>query len=118
MSESLRRYKADLFKALAHPMRIAILELLRDGELSVSDLQRRLAAEPSTVSQQLAVLRMKGIAESRKDGNMVYYRLKDRGIVRLLEVARRIFDSHLIQLKSMAEEQRLEDQAEPAVATP
>jgi ArsR family transcriptional regulator len=116
MSQSLRQFKAEVFKALGHPMRIAILELLQDGELSVGDLQRRLSAEASTVSQQLAILRMKNIVDSRKDGNVVYYRLRDPEIARLLDVARRIFDSHLVQLQSIADEQRAEDRAEPAVA--
>ena len=97
-------------------MRIAILELLQDGELSVGVLQRRLSAEASTVSQQLAILRMKSIVDSRKDGNLVYYRLRDPGIARLLAVGRRVFDSHLVQLQTISEEQSVEDQKKPAVA--
>jgi DNA-binding transcriptional ArsR family regulator len=85
MSQSLRQFKAEVFKALGHPMRIAILELLQDGELSVGVLQRRLSAEASTVYQQLAV-------------------------------GRRVFDSHLVQLQTISEEQSVEDQKKPAVA--
>jgi ArsR family transcriptional regulator len=116
MSQSLRQFKAEVFKALGHPMRIAIVELLQDGELSVGVLQRRLSAEASTVSQQLAILRMKSIVDSRKDGNLVYYRLRDPGIARLLAVGRRVFDSHLVQLQTISEEQSVEDQKKPAVA--
>lgn len=59
VNHSLQRFKAEFFKALAHPARIRILELLRHGEKSVGELQQALAGDGSTVSQQLAILRMK-----------------------------------------------------------
>ena len=59
MQESLRRFKADIFQALAHPTRIAILELLSDGELSAGALIENLGMEQANVSQHLAVLRTK-----------------------------------------------------------
>lgn len=104
MSQTLQSFKAELFKALAHPTRIRILELLREGERSVSEMQAALAAEGSTVSQQLAILRMKNLVDTRKDGNLIYYRLRDPQVNELLDVARRIFEAHVIQLRSMAEE--------------
>src|SRR5437763_13975115 len=68
VNQPLQRFKAEFFKALAHPMRITILELLRNGELSVGELQERLAVDPSSVSQQLAVLRARNIVEARRTG--------------------------------------------------
>src|SRR5260370_32512000 len=102
MTESLQGFKAELFKALAHPARIRILELLRVGEKSVTELQLALSSEGSTVSQQLAVLRMKNLVDTRKYGNNIYYRLQDQQVNDLLAVAGRMVDTHLGQLQSMS----------------
>jgi ArsR family transcriptional regulator len=115
MQDPLRRFKAEFFKALAHPARIKILELLRSGELSVNELQTHLAVESSTVSQQLAVLRGRNIVEARKVGTSVYYRVRDPQVFELLDVARRIFNTHLVDTQSMLEQ--LEEEA-AAVSPP
>jgi len=107
MAESLQNFKADLFKALAHPARIRILELLRDGEKSVTELQLGLGSEGSTVSQQLAILRMKNLVQTRKAGTLIYYRIRDVQINQILDVARAMFDAHLTQLQSMSRETAL-----------
>jgi DNA-binding transcriptional ArsR family regulator len=104
MAESLQRFKAELFKALANPTRIRILELLRDGEKRVIQLQLELAVESSNVSQQLAILRMNNLVDTRKVGNLIYYRLRDPQVNDLLDAARRIFEAHVIQLQSLAED--------------
>lgn len=105
MPQSLQSFKAELFKALGHPARIRILELLRGGERTVSELQAQLTIEASSVSQQLAVLRAKHIVAGRKEGTSVYYSVPDPQIFQLLDIARRIFDSHLIDLQAMVEEE-------------
>ena len=104
MNQSLQRFKAEFFKAVAHPTRIRILELLRNGEKSVGELQREIASEGSTVSQQLAILRMKNMVDTRKLGNVIYYRLCDPLVNDVLDVARRIFHSHVIELRAMTDE--------------
>jgi DNA-binding transcriptional ArsR family regulator len=104
MPETLRRFKAEFFKALAHPVRIQILESLRTGELSVSELQEKLSLETSNVSQQLAVLRNKNIVASRKAGTSVYYSVRDPALFELLDVARKIFNNHLIDTRSILEQ--------------
>lgn len=109
MQETLRRFKAEFFKALAHPTRIHILESLRAGERNVSDLQEILAVEASTVSQQLAVLRAKNIVETRKAGASVFYRVRDSTVFDLLDAARTIFNNHLIDTRSIL--QQLEEEA-------
>ncbi len=101
MQDPLRHFKAEFFKALAHPARIKILELLREGELSVNELQARLEIEPSGVSQQLAILRARHIVESRKNGTSVYYSVRDPQVFELLDVARRIFSNSLTNTQSM-----------------
>jgi DNA-binding transcriptional ArsR family regulator len=94
-SESLRQFKAEFFKALAHPMRIQILELLRGGPLSVGQLQEAIGAPASSISQQLAVLRSRNIVATERRGTTVIYHVRDAGLFDLLDVARRIFNGHL-----------------------
>lgn len=108
MWTDLQQFKADFFKALAHPLRIRILELLADGEKSVNEIQQILSSEGSTVSQQLSVLRAKNIVVGRKEGKKVLYSLRDPAIFELLKVARDLFNNHLIDTISMYEE--LEEQ--------
>jgi len=78
MDDSLRRFKAGVFQALGHPTRIAIIELLRDErEVPVSRIYEKLDLEQANVSQHLAVLRSKQIVTGRKEGNQVFYSLRD-----------------------------------------
>ncbi|MBI3969198.1 MAG: winged helix-turn-helix transcriptional regulator [Chloroflexi bacterium] len=107
-------FKSELFKALAHPARIRMLQILRSGERTVSELQAQLEIEASSVSQQLAVLRAKHIVDSRKDGTSVYYRVHDPKVFELLDVARAIFANHISDLQAMAEED--ESEARPVEA--
>jgi DNA-binding transcriptional ArsR family regulator len=109
MHDSLRVFKAEFFKALAHPARIKILELLRGGELSVTELQEHLGIESSSVSQNLSVLRHKNIVETRKAGTTVYYWVRDPEVFELLDVARRIFNNQLQDTRSTLEQ--LEEEA-------
>jgi len=104
----LQAFKAEFFKALAHPIRIRILEILVRGERSVHELQEALGLDQPTVSQQLAVLRAKNIVEARKDGTAVWYTVRDVSIRELLDVARRIFDNHFIGTQTMLRELRRE----------
>jgi DNA-binding transcriptional ArsR family regulator len=108
MWSDLQQFKADFFKALSHPLRIRILELLSEGEKSVHEIQEILTSEGSAVSQQLSVLRSKNIVVGRKEGKNVLYSLRDPSTVDLLNVARELFNNHLIDTLSMYEE--LEDQ--------
>jgi DNA-binding transcriptional ArsR family regulator len=82
--------KADLFKAMAHPARIRILEVLSEGERSVGEIQPEVGIELSHLSQQLAVLRRAGLVTSRKEGASVIYAVKDELVVQLLQVAKRL----------------------------
>jgi DNA-binding transcriptional ArsR family regulator len=97
----LSQIKAEFFKALAHPLRIKILDVLRHGELGVNELCVRLGVEQSTVSQQLAILRTRDLVAGRKHGNMVSYSVKDPATFRLLDVAHDIFNNHLINIKDL-----------------
>src|SRR3954447_18719903 len=82
----LQVFKADFFRALAHPVRIRILELLVNGDRSVQELQQALGLDPPVVSQQLAVLRANNIVAGRKEGVSVRYAVRDPLIGALLDV--------------------------------
>ena len=103
VNQALHLFKAEFFKALSHPMRVYILELLRDGERSVSELQEHLQVESSSVSQQLAVLRAKHLVDVRKQGTSVFYSLRDPAIGALLDSARQIFNNQLVDTKTLLE---------------
>jgi DNA-binding transcriptional ArsR family regulator len=104
MPDSLRRFKAEFFQALAHPTRIAIVELLRDGELSAGALIERLGVEQANASQHLTVLRAKHIVVNRKAGNQVFYSVRDRLILEVLDVMKRYFYTHLAESQAMLNE--------------
>jgi DNA-binding transcriptional ArsR family regulator len=92
----LQVFKAAFFKALAHPVRIRILEVLVRGERSVQELQEALGLEQPVVSQHLGVLRAGNIVVGRKEGVSVRYAVRDPLVGDLLVVARRIFDNQLV----------------------
>ncbi len=97
-------FKADFFRALAHPIRIRILETLGGGEHSVQELQQALDLDQPIVSQQLAVLRNRNIVTPRKVGTTVRYALADPLISRLLAVAREIFNNRLVDTQALLKE--------------
>jgi ArsR family transcriptional regulator len=104
LPNTLRRFKAEFFQALAHPTRIAIIEILRDGELSAGALIERLGMEQANVSQHLAVLRSRRIVVNRKAGNQVFYSVRDRLIIDVLDIMRQYFHAHLAESQAMLEE--------------
>ena len=103
-TSQLQTFKAQFFRALAHPVRIKILEILVRGERTVQELQEALGLERPIVSQQLAVLRNQNIVRGQKDGLSVRYALRDPLVEDLLDVARRIFNNHLVNTQGMLRE--------------
>ncbi len=100
MSE-LAQFKAEFFKALAHPLRIRILDELRSGEVGVNVLGSRLDVEQSSLSQQLAILRGRNLVTARKEGLNVFYSVSDPEIFRLLDTAKKIFNRQLVGVRNM-----------------
>lgn len=102
MQDTLRRFKAGIFQALGHPTRIAIIELLRDeGEVPVGRIYEQLKIEQANASQHLAILRSKQIVEGRKEGNQVFYSLRDPILGRILNLMRQYFQAHLNEALEM-----------------
>ena len=93
----LYEVKAGLFKGLAHPLRIRLLELLADGaEHSVAELQQSTGLEASHLSQHLAVLRRHRLVASDRRASHVYYRITQPEVRDLLAVARRLLSAVLV----------------------
>ena len=110
MPDSLRQFKADIFQALAHPTRIAILELLGSGELSSGALIEKLGIEQSNLSQHLAILRAKQLVTNHKAGNQVFYSVRDPKINEVLRLMRVYFEDRVKEAMGML------DDTEPTVA--
>ncbi|MBI5092859.1 MAG: winged helix-turn-helix transcriptional regulator [Candidatus Hydrogenedentes bacterium] len=108
-TEALREFKAGIFQALAHPTRVAIAEILRDGECSVGSILERLTLEQANISQHLAVMRAKGVVTSRKEGNQVFYSLRHRMLVDVLDTMRLYFTKHLSEASEMLQAVVVED---------
>jgi len=106
VSQELRQFKAEIFQALAHPTRIAIVELLRKGEKPAGKLIEQLGLEQANASQHFAVLRSKQIVVSRKEGNQVFYSLRDPSLIEVLDILKRYFHSQLSHTVSMLKEIR------------
>ncbi|HVB57573.1 MAG TPA: metalloregulator ArsR/SmtB family transcription factor [Candidatus Acidoferrales bacterium] len=104
MPQQLANFKAEFFKALAHPIRIRILDCLRDGEKGVNELSEMLRIEPANVSQQLTILRVRNIVVGRKSGSNVYYSVFDSNLFKLLDVAKDIFNNHLLGVRDMLQQ--------------
>lgn len=109
MVGELQTFKAQFFRALAHPTRIRILEILVSGGRTVQELQEQLALDQPVVSQQLAVLRNQSVVSAQKEGLSVRYALRDPLVGDLLQVARRIFDHRLGSSTGLLRELRREN---------
>ena len=103
MSE-LRRLKAEIFQALGNPTRLALLEVLSEGEISAGGLIKRLGMEQANVSQHLAVLRAKRLVVNRKAGNQVFYRIRDPLITTVLNLMRTYVHTQLTEAMGALDE--------------
>ena len=104
----LQAFKAQFFRALAHPTRISLLEILVRGGRTVQELQEALHLDQPIVSQQLAVLRNQNVVSAHKEGLSVRYTVRDPLVGELLEVARRIFNNHFANTRGLLRELRRE----------
>ena len=101
ISRPISEVKADLFKALAHPARIRVLELLAGGERTVGEMQPLIGLESSHLSQQLGVLRRARLVTTRKEGAAVVYAIKDPLLVDLLAVAKQLLINSLAETEDL-----------------
>jgi ArsR family transcriptional regulator len=101
--------KAEFFRALGHPARIRLLQILREGERTVGALQAALDLDSGATSQHLGALRRQGLVEGRRDGTSVFYRVKDPRVLELLEQAKQILTAGLESNQALLDELALED---------
>jgi DNA-binding transcriptional ArsR family regulator len=106
MPQQVANFKAEFFKALAHPVRIGIVDCLRGGEKGVGELSEMLQLEPANVSQQLAILRFRNIVTGRKSGSSVFYSVSDPALFKMLDVAKEIANNQLLGVREMLVEMR------------
>jgi len=104
MSTPLQVLKSELFRALAHPTRIRILEGLIQGERTVQNLQDALSLGQPIVSQHLAALRAKNVVTVRRERTQAYYTLRSPLISELLRVSREFLNQQLTESRSMLRE--------------
>jgi ArsR family transcriptional regulator len=104
MPDNLRQFKANIFQALAHPTRIAIVEALREGELAAGAIIERLGIEQANASQHFAILRAKQIVNTRKEGNQVFYSVRDPLLIEVLDIMRRYFQAHIEEAMAMLQQ--------------
>jgi ArsR family transcriptional regulator len=97
-------FKANLFQALAHPTRLEILEALRGGELSVNAILAKVERDQANISQHLANLRQRGLVTNRKEGNQVFYSVRDPILFELLDLMSRFAAAHLNEYLTLLEQ--------------
>jgi len=100
MSNMGNQLVANIFKAMAHPTRVHIVKLLKDGPLCVCDILPQLESEQSNTSQHLAILRNQGILDNKKDGSMVIYKIKSPEVLQMIELAESIILRQIEETKS------------------
>ncbi|MTJ52578.1 helix-turn-helix transcriptional regulator [Anabaena sp. UHCC 0253] len=96
-------FKADFSKVLSNPVRIQILDTLRQGEQNVNYIAQWLEVDASSISQQLGVLRRLNLVTSRKQGNYVFYSIRDPAIFKVLDAALEVFNNHLVNVREALE---------------
>lgn len=98
-TEKWQRYEmqARVISALAHPIRVAVADLLKDGEVCVCEIAERIGAERSNTSRHLAIMLKAGVVKTRKDGLQVFYSLRTPCILNFLSCATRTLEQNLKQ---------------------
>ena len=102
MSNDLLEMKAEVLKALGQPTRLKILELLRGGERCVCEIFPAIQEEQSNVSRHLALMKDAGVLASRKQGQMVHYRVRDPQVFTLLDGVNTLLKTHLDERKTLS----------------
>ncbi len=84
MNEKIAEHVAEVLKAIAHPVRLQIVELLQAGEMRGGDIVEALGGKQAITSQQLNMMKAKGVLSCRRDGARVYYRIENKNVIKLL----------------------------------
>ena len=108
MAEIVYTIKADFLKALAHPIRLKVIEFLKGGEKNVGDMMNALGVAQSSLSQHLAILKQNGILKTRQEKTTIYYNIQDHDIFKVLrpiaEILRKKFKNAEVILNNLGKE--------------
>ena len=97
MEDQIYAYHAEMCKVFSHPKRLELINLLRDDEMSVGELSQKLGLTPANLSQHLAMMRERHILLTRKEGNMVYYRIANPKLLRAFDMLREMLFEQIRQ---------------------
>lgn len=97
MEDRIYAYHAEMCQVFSHPKRLEVINVLRDGEVSVTDLAQRLGLTIGNLSQHLSMMRERHILLSRKEGNMVYYRIANPKLIRCFDMMREMLFEQIRQ---------------------
>ena len=102
LQNRISQLHAELCKTLAHPIRLEILNLLRDGEKSVGELAAATGVRQATVSQHLAVLRQRAVVTTKKDGSSIFYRIANPRIIEACDIIRGVLFEQMAEMEKLA----------------
>ncbi len=97
MEDQIYAYHAEMCKVFSHPKRLELINLLRDKEMSAGELGEKLGLAPANLSQHLTMMRERHILASRKEGNMVYYRIANPRLLEAFDLLREILFEQIRQ---------------------
>ena len=97
MEDQIYTYHAEMCKVFSHPKRLELINILRDGEMSAGELRGKLGLAPANLSQHLTMMRERHILVSRKEGNMVYYRIANHRLLEAFDLLREILFEQIRQ---------------------
>lgn len=97
MEDQIYLYHAEMCKVFSHPKRLELINILRDKEMSVGELSQRLGLAIGNLSQHLAMMRQRHILASRKEGNVVYYRIANPRLLNAFDLLREIMFEQIRQ---------------------
>ena len=100
-SRKIFQLHAELCKTLSNPIRLEILNLLREGEKSVNELATTTGVRQATVSQHLTVLRQRGVVATRRDGANIFYRIVNQGIIEACDIIRGVLFEQMAEMEKL-----------------
>ena len=106
MEDQIYQYHAEMCQVFSHPKRLEVINVLRDGEMSVTELAQKLELTIGNLSQHLSMMKERRILLSRKEGNMVYYRIANQKLIRCFDIMREMLfdqikqDAALLEVKA------------------
>lgn len=103
MEEKILKLEAEIFRALAHPVRLKIVEYLKDREKCVCEIFPYLKMEQSHVSKHLAILRKAGIVDIRREGKNIFYKLKNQQVIELFNCVKNVLRKEIKEKQKLLE---------------